>query len=90
MSSLQVAIQAMHAPSPLQCRTYPFPAESPHSLLYRTLLILSQTASEFISTPITSAASSGKVNFASFTHFHELWRWVEYLIWRAVTLGVCI
>ncbi|KAJ7889888.1 hypothetical protein B0H14DRAFT_2691190 [Mycena olivaceomarginata] len=25
MSSAQVAIQAVHAPSPLQCRTYPAP-----------------------------------------------------------------
>jgi hypothetical protein len=48
------------------------------------------TASKSISTPITSAFSSGKVNFASFTTFHELWRWVEYLIWRAVALGACI
>ncbi|KAJ7721686.1 TIP49 C-terminus-domain-containing protein [Mycena olivaceomarginata] len=44
-------------------------------------------ASESISIPITSAFSSGKVNFASFTTFHELWRWVEYLIWRAVALA---
>ncbi|KAJ7854317.1 hypothetical protein B0H14DRAFT_2756738 [Mycena olivaceomarginata] len=69
-----------------------YPAEPDKALaVYSTALpLLSQTASELISTPITSASSSGKVNFASFTRFRELWRWVEYLIWRAVALGARI
>ncbi|KAK0200307.1 hypothetical protein DFS33DRAFT_1360453 [Desarmillaria ectypa] len=43
-----------------------------------------------VESEITSAVaptSTGKLDFASFTRFRELWRWVERLIWRAVILS---
>ncbi|KAJ7749067.1 hypothetical protein DFH07DRAFT_829576 [Mycena maculata] len=68
-----------------------FPSEPDKALaIYSTALpLLSMTASELISNSAPIAAS-GKLNFASFTRFRELWRWVELIIWRAVTIGARI
>ncbi len=38
-------------------------------------------------TAAVAPTTSGKVDFAAFTRFRELWRWVERLIWRAVVLA---
>ncbi|KAJ7119647.1 hypothetical protein C8R44DRAFT_841131 [Mycena epipterygia] len=68
-----------------------FPSE-PHKALaaYSTALpLLSMTESELVSNT-SPIAASGKLNFTSFTRFRELWRWVEYIIWRAVTVGARI
>ncbi|KAJ7079363.1 hypothetical protein C8R43DRAFT_1177712 [Mycena crocata] len=64
-----------------------FPSEPDKALgVYSTALsLLSMAESELVSaTPI---AASGKLDFTSFTRFRELWRWVEFIIWRAVTVG---
>ncbi|KAF8198379.1 hypothetical protein K438DRAFT_1718023 [Mycena galopus ATCC 62051] len=68
-----------------------FPSEPDKALaVYSTALpLLSMTESELVSNT-TPIASSGKLNFASFTRFRELWRWVESIIWRAVTVGARI
>ena len=50
------------------------------------LPLLAITESELVSAS-TPISSSGKLNFTSFTRFRELWRWVESIIWRAVSLG---
>jgi hypothetical protein len=34
-----------------------------------------------------STTATGKADFATFSRFRELWRWVERLIWRAVILS---
>ncbi len=33
--------------------------------------------------PLTTT-SSGKLDFKHFSHFRELWRWIERLLWRAI------
>ncbi|KAJ7235094.1 hypothetical protein B0H12DRAFT_1238874 [Mycena haematopus] len=68
-----------------------FPSEPDKALaVYSSALpLLSMTESELVpnAAPI---ASSGKLNFTSFTRFRELWRWVESIIWRAVAVGARI
>ncbi|KAK7039453.1 hypothetical protein R3P38DRAFT_2899579 [Favolaschia claudopus] len=68
-----------------------FPSEPDKALaVYSTALpLLSMTESEFVSNA-SPIGASGKLNFASFTRFRELWRWVETIIWRAVTVGARI
>ncbi|KAF7361444.1 hypothetical protein MSAN_01177500 [Mycena sanguinolenta] len=68
-----------------------FPSEPDKALaVYSTALpLLSMIESELV--PNTAPiASSGKLNFTSFTRFRELWRWVETVIWRAVSVGAHI
>ncbi|KAJ7471989.1 hypothetical protein FB451DRAFT_1090193 [Mycena latifolia] len=67
------------------------PSEPDKALeVYSTALpLLSMTESELVSTT-SPIAASGKLNFTSFTRFRELWRWVEYIIWRAVTVAARI
>ncbi|KAF9025079.1 hypothetical protein BDZ89DRAFT_1068592 [Hymenopellis radicata] len=45
------------------------------------------TIVESETTAAVAPTTSGKVDFAAFTRFRELWRWVERLIWRAVALA---
>ncbi|KAF7416321.1 hypothetical protein PC9H_002586 [Pleurotus ostreatus] len=35
--------------------------------------------------PLTTTAT-GKLDFKHFSHFRELWRWIERLLWRAIAL----
>ncbi|KAJ6516759.1 hypothetical protein C8R47DRAFT_1088233 [Mycena vitilis] len=68
-----------------------FPSEPDKALaVYCTALpLLSMTETELVSNT-TPIGTSGKLNFASFTRFRELWRWVESIIWRAVVVGARI
>jgi hypothetical protein len=68
-----------------------FPSEPDKALAaYSTALpLLSMTESELVSTT-SPIGASGKLNFTSFARFRELWRWVESIIWRAVTVGARI
>ncbi|KAG7085583.1 hypothetical protein E1B28_003136 [Marasmius oreades] len=47
--------------------------------------ILTIIESELVSG--VAPASSGKIDFSSFTRFREVWRWVERLLWRAIVLA---
>ncbi|KAJ6524440.1 hypothetical protein DFH09DRAFT_1372181 [Mycena vulgaris] len=68
-----------------------FPSEPDKALaVYSSALpLLSMTESELVSNS-SPIGASGKLNFTSFTRFRELWRWVENIIWRAVTVGARI
>ncbi|KAJ7688974.1 hypothetical protein B0H17DRAFT_1067381 [Mycena rosella] len=68
-----------------------FPSEPDKALeVYSTALpLLAITESELVSAS-SPIGASGKLNFTSFIRFRELWRWVEYIIWRAVTVGARI
>lgn len=47
--------------------------------------LLSKITSELVLNAAPS--SSGRSNLLSFTQYRELWRWVERLLWRAVTIS---
>ncbi|KAJ7764907.1 hypothetical protein B0H16DRAFT_1526168 [Mycena metata] len=68
-----------------------FPSEPDKALgLYSSALpLLGITEAELVS-PNPPASASGKLHFTSFTRFRELWRWVEFTIWRAVTISAHI
>ncbi|KAJ7074707.1 hypothetical protein C8F01DRAFT_1101566 [Mycena amicta] len=68
-----------------------YPSEPDKALVVYSsaLRLLSITESELVSSS-TPISASGKLNFTSFTRFRELWRWVESIIWRAVSLGARI
>ncbi|KAJ7086395.1 hypothetical protein B0H15DRAFT_347574 [Mycena belliarum] len=68
-----------------------FPSEPDQALeVYSVALpLLAMSQLELVS-PASPIGASGKLSFTSFTRFRELWRWVEYIIWRAVTISARI
>ncbi|KAJ7641510.1 hypothetical protein FB45DRAFT_825779 [Roridomyces roridus] len=70
-------------------KLYPSEPDKALAVYSEALPLLAMTASELVSNTAPIAAS-GKLNFASFTRFRELWRWVEYIIWRAICIGARI
>ena len=65
-----------------------FPENSTHALASYSAAIPLLTIVESEITSAVAPTVTGKLDFASFTHFRELWRWVERLIWRAVILAL--
>ncbi|KAF7290669.1 hypothetical protein MIND_01307200 [Mycena indigotica] len=70
-------------------KLYPSEPDKALAAYSSALPLLSITESELISSS-APIPPSGKLNFASFTRFRELWRWVESIIWRAISLGAQI
>lgn len=63
-------------------------SSDPHKALrsYGTALpLLSIVISEIA--PNSAPTGPGKINLVSFNQYHELWRWIERLIWRAVSVS---
>ncbi|KAF7305491.1 hypothetical protein HMN09_00801900 [Mycena chlorophos] len=67
-------------------KLYPSEPDKALTIYSSALPLLAITESELISSS-APISSSGKLNFASFTRFRELWRWVESILWRAIALG---
>ncbi|KAG7440123.1 uncharacterized protein BT62DRAFT_989346 [Guyanagaster necrorhizus] len=64
-----------------------FPENSKRALMSYSAAIPLLTIVESEITSAVAPTSTGKLDFASFTRFRELWRWVERLIWRAIILS---
>ncbi|KAF7329082.1 hypothetical protein MKEN_00168700 [Mycena kentingensis (nom. inval.)] len=70
-------------------KLYPSELDKALAVYSSALPLLSITESELVSVS-TPISSTGKLNFTTFTRFRELWRWVESIIWRAVSIGAKI